>query len=243
MLSEKIERVVINDVNNKEKMQNTKKKLYLLLRKSIIDKVVRRFMIRNLAEKIVAYYPCDWTCNERIKETCICSVDNFISLIINLVVVIFFAVISSSELACLVFFLTNGMIRCYSGGIHASSHIKCLVVYLVIMFSSIFLAEVLNENANSFILLSVSVPIGCFFVNYKFGGMQKELDSEDSIKYNKRTIILTLFFGGILFLAGLIDIVLHGAIVEKYRYYLLIECFAMLVQSFSLLLEKKLCEK
>ena len=41
-------------------------------------------MLRRIAEKITNNYREDWGDNERIKEACICSVENIISLILNM---------------------------------------------------------------------------------------------------------------------------------------------------------------
>lgn len=198
-------------------------------------------MLRGVAEKIVEEYPCEWGENARLKEACICSVENVCALMINLVILMVISVLLSKEISCLVFFVTNGIIRMFSGGIHAPTHVKCISCYVGILLASIYMADLLEGEKAALYVMSAVVPILSIRINFKYGGMQTRLEAEENRKFSRYCKIMTLFFNGILVCAGLIEM-LSGREMEKgVRNALFVIAFALITQSLSLFLARKNC--
>lgn len=198
-------------------------------------------MLRCLAEKIIDDYDCDWDNDIRVKEACVCSVENIMALAINILLLTIIAILLSKEKVCFIFFLTNGFIRIFSGGIHASTHTKCISTYIIIMLISIYLAEFLQEIPIIFFVLSIMVPCFSIAVNFKYGGMQKKLEIEDNLKYSSCCKRMVLIFNSILICAGLMDLLSQNGIGISLRNIGLVESFALIVQSVSLLLARQNC--
>lgn len=198
-------------------------------------------MFRSLAEKIIDNYDSDWNNDIRVKEACVCSVENIMALVLNILILTIIAILLSKEKACFIFCLTNGSIRVFSGGIHASTHTKCILTYIAVMLISIYLAGVLQEIPIIFFLLSIMVPVFSIAVNFKYGGMQKNLDAEDNLKYSSYCKGMVLIFSSILICIGLIDLLSQKGVGISIRNFGLVESFALIVQSVSLLLARKNC--
>ena len=198
-------------------------------------------MLRKIAEKIANNYREDWGENERIKEACICSVENTLALLINLVVLTILAILLSKEKEYFLFFLVNGILRTYSGGIHAPTHTKCTLYYFAVMLTSVYLAEQLGAMSMVLSLCSLPVSIYSFAINHRYGGMQKHLAISENKKYNKFSQVLSLFVCGFLLIVSWTDYLCGGILQNSARAMLWIICFAMLTQSTALYLAREKC--
>jgi accessory gene regulator protein AgrB len=198
-------------------------------------------MLRRIAEIITNNYREDWGDNERIKEACICSVENIISLILNMIILIILAIFFSKEKECLVFFLVNGILRSFSGGIHAPTHTKCILSYCIIMFTSIYLAEQLGEMSPVLSCITPIVAVYAVMVNYRYGGMQKRLELSENKKYHSISVKLSTLIGAFLIVSSWIDHLRGGLLQAGTRSLLWICCFALITQTTSLFLARDKC--
>lgn len=198
-------------------------------------------MLRRIAEKIVDQYPCEWGENVRLKEACICSVENVCALVINMVILVLVSVLLSKEISCLLFFVTNGSIRMFSGGVHAPTHTKCILFYMGIMIGSIYLADLLEEVKMILYVLSAVVPILSISINFKYGGMQTRLEAEENMKFSRYCKRTALFFNGILVCASVAEIISGREMGKDVRNALFVVAFALITQSLSLFFARKNC--
>ena len=198
-------------------------------------------MYRRIAERLVDYYPYDWKENLRMKETCICGVEIVCSTLINIIILIALACLLSKQGACLIFFMINGMTRLFSGGVHAKNHRSCILFYIAVLLASVYAADYLDEIRYGMYVLCMIVPVVSISVNFKYGGMQKQLEEGERRKYKKICKYFIVMYNIILYVACGIEVMSGIPMGVDVRNSLYVGCFALLTQSISLFLGRKNC--
>ena len=198
-------------------------------------------MYRKISEKLVNIYPCDWEKNLRMKETCICGVEVVCSTFINILIIIVLACALSKKVEVFIFFTVYGMMRVYSGGIHARNHVRCIFCYTAILLISVYVSGYLANFEMGVYVLVILVPIVTLTINYMYGGKQKEVEELEGKKYEICCRRITIFFNIILIIVCLLQAFGYNNMQLNVRKYFYIQAFAMLFQSVSLFLGKNQC--
>lgn len=198
-------------------------------------------MYRNIAERLVAGYPFDWSEHSRMRETCVCGVEIVCSTLVNVIITFILLCCLSKEEACLIFFIVNGTVRIFSGGIHAKDHLNCFLTYIGILLCSAYAASYLDEIKFCLYILCIIVPVITMTINFKYGGMQSHLEIMERKKFNFYCKGFVTIYNAVLITLCMIEILSKTNLGAALRNGLYVMCFALLTQSISLFLGRKTC--
>lgn len=93
------------------------------------------------------------------------------------------------------FFITFGLIRNYSGGIHANSERKCTIITIIIIMFSVLIIKLIdyfNSYQTSIILVILSIIT--LVIIPPLDNPNKKLNQMEKLKYHKKVILMTIFF-------------------------------------------------
>lgn len=196
---------------------------------------------RKLAEKIVETYDFNWIHNIKMREVCVCSVENVIANIFNLCIVIFITTTLGIFSEAIVFICTFAVMRCYSGGAHAKRYITCISIYLCILIVSIFSAKYIADMHDTKIISMICILslVITATINYLYAAKQTFLDKRKKI-YRIKTCRFFITICVLMFIMYILKIYTRNPILT---HIILIQTFALLAQSITLLVGKKECEE
>ena len=190
---------------------------------------------RRIAEYLVREYDFDWHGNERMREACICSVENVIANVVNFLFILLLACVTGLGMQMIVFGITFAAMRIYAGGAHAKNHLYCIVMYVGIMLACIRGSQwLLNRNDTIFLAF---IMFNIFFsgiVNEKYAATQKNVTSLCEV-YQKKTMMIYWTLVTIICFLVILYIVSGNL---KYKNIVILQSFAMITQSLALLAER-----
>ena len=100
----------------------------------------------KLSDIIYRYLILPSGIDEKYKDVYLYICEAFISSLINLIIVIILSYILGITKEMLCFFITFIPLRLYGHGAHASTHFRCLILFLISMLTSITLANILTKT-------------------------------------------------------------------------------------------------
>lgn len=162
-------------------------------------------MFPRLSNRIVDVLVENKTINSENRELYYYGFNQGLTAILNLFTVLLIGIIFGCTVQLAVFMVAYIPLRSYAGGFHASTHIRCYILSIIILC---VIALILNIDIISMALfycvgtLSVLAIILLCPVEDK----NKPLDQLESKVYKKRTIIIMLIeilFGGLFLIIGL----------------------------------------
>lgn len=191
---------------------------------------------RGIAEKLVEIYDFDWRDNLKMKEACICSVEDIIAKGVNIFLIILLAIITGLWREIIIYFLTFTTLRFYAGGVHAKNYMQCIMVYVGIMFMSIAFAKCITPLNEMILLVVVLFSISISkILNGKYSAKQKKVGTKSDLFHKK-----TMMFHGIITseMCGLfmLQMLLECRFIAQ---ILIIQSCALVVQSIALGLDRK----
>lgn len=192
---------------------------------------------RGVAEKLVEIYNFDWEENLRMKEACICSVESVIANVINVSIVILFAMLTGLVKEIAVYFVTFGALRFYAGGAHAKNYGQCITLYICIMCASIFAVKFFVNLSEicTYCICAVSIVLSGW-LNGKYAARQKTVGTR-SIEYRKKALTIHKIISVFMTLVC-IDYPYSSSFWQE---MILIQAFALTVQSMALFINRKEC--
>ena len=197
-------------------------------------------MYREAAERIVDIYDINWEKNMRMKEACICSVENIIANAVNISLVFLITTALGILTESLIFIVTFAAIRFYSGGAHAKNYTKCLLTYLCLLLVSVSTAKlliVIQDNKVINIICIISMVIATI-INYKYAATQIFLGEYISSYRKKACGIFIILYIFMITLCILIPRVTDLNVRDVMQEIILIQSLSLLAQSTALLVEK-----
>lgn len=195
-------------------------------------------LYRGVAERLVDIYDFDWQNNHRMKETCICSVENVIANGINLLLIVALMLISGWWFEIVIYFFTFGVLRCYSGGAHAKNHLKCIAIYTFTMLVSIWSTKMLfPEEALYTGILMLLCMLFAGVMNRKYAAKQKSIGNR-SVDYRKKVFVTYCMISLIMVSMFLVYI---GTGQDVYRQAVMIQTCAMVAQSVGVFMGRSEC--
>lgn len=165
--------------------------------------------------------------DEKYKDVYLYICEAFISSLINLIIVIIISYILGITKEMLCFFITFISLRLYGHGAHASTHLRCLMLFLISMLTSIAFAGFLAKTF-FYIPIILTGLICCFFIQYRYSA-----DKHGNRRYRNQKLYRFIFPWMICLLAG---IFLFIPCEPKYT---IISALGIYVQSISLILKKE----
>lgn len=151
----------------------------------------------------------------------------FISLIINLAVLFLAAILINKIVELVTFLIFFCVLRHVSGGYHAKTHLRCLVIsllsYIVIVFINNFLSSYKLET----IIICTLFSIIMIFKYAPVENVNKPLSNNEIKKYKKRSRI-------IIILQSIVILTCYFVINTKTQIYLTAS-LSILIQSLTLI--------
>lgn len=195
-------------------------------------------LYRNVAEWIIEEYDFEWNDNLRMKEACICSVENVIANVINMGMLVTLALITGFRSEIFIYFFTFAAMRTYAGGGHAKNHLRCILTYICIMISAIICAKCLvSVIGKNLLIICVLALVLAGWVNMKYGSRQREL-GERKAAYRKKLLLIYLIITVFML------IIMAGYLQSRSVFLgemLMIQSFALMAESISLYTIRKEC--
>lgn len=115
--------------------------------------------------------------------------------IINIAITILIGILFGMLKECVCLFITFFILRKFTGGLHASKYIYCLISSIVFVILSLFIIKYLEQNSYHILFLSVlivSILLICFFA--PVDSKSKKLSIKEKKVYKYFSIILSLIF-------------------------------------------------
>lgn len=196
---------------------------------------------RDLAEKIVETCDFNWKNNVKMKEVCICSVENIVANIFNLCVAIFITTMLGIFSESLVFIGTFAVMRCYSGGAHAKNYVRCISTYLCILIICIFSARNIAglQDIKLISIISILSIVIAAVINYRYAAKQIFLDKRKQLYRAKASGIFS-WICVFMIIMYILNLYTRTPIITE---IILIQAFALLAQSIALLAGRKECKE
>lgn len=193
---------------------------------------------RGTAEKLVEIYDFDWEENLRMKEACICSVESVIANVINISIVILFAMLTGLVKEIAVYFVTFGAMRFYAGGAHAKNYLQCITLYICIMCANIFAVKFFLDLSEicTYCICAISIVLSGW-LNGKYAARQKTVGTR-SIEYRKNALTIHKMISVFMIFVCIGYPHMNSSFWQE---IILIQAFALTVQSMALFINRKEC--
>lgn len=146
-----------------------------------------------------------FVCTDK-KEICKYGLENLVISILEILSILFFAILIGNFLYTLIFIVTIVLIRRYTGGYHAKTKLGC---YIILIEIYLFFSMVLKFISPVYI-----VPLGILvilFLNYmvwKYAPIvnsNKKIDKKEMETYRKFSMTITAVFSVLIVVGFLID--------------------------------------
>lgn len=165
--------------------------------------------------------------DEKYRDVYLYLCETFISTFINLFIIILVSLVLGKTTEMLCFFITFIPLRLFGHGAHASTHSRCLALFLIIMLSSITFASFLVETSFYLPIILIGL-ICCFFLQYRYS-----TDKQGNRRYQYQKLYQFAFPWTICLL---VCVLLFLSFKPRYT---VISAFGIYVQSISLILKKE----
>lgn len=134
--------------------------------------------------------------------------------------------------------IISASLKRYSGGVHATSPNRCLIIGILISLISVYISEILfkyNNSINLIIisLISIFLSIIIFYKKAPVGNKNKPLKNVETrnIMRKKLFFLLKIYYISILVFSIMI---LNGSLTVKYVKYIYCIQLGVLLQAFSI---------
>lgn len=152
-------------------------------------------MVKFLSEKIADFFIGDTEEYKHERDVYVYGCEVLCSVLLNIIVVCAVGVIFRNLFGCMVFFASFAIVRHFSGGYHANTHLKCnliLLINCIAVMEMITLAVMYRMLGN---VLSCLAMVFAVVVIYKFAPMDnenKEIPMEKRKGLKQKSVIVVL---------------------------------------------------
>ena len=161
-----------------------------------------------------------------------------IHTIIALILTTFTGYIITKPIQIIIITIISASLKRYSGGVHATSPNRCLIIGILISLISVYISEILfkyNNSINLIIisLISIFLSIIIFYKKAPVGNKNKPLKKVETrnIMRKKLFFLLKIYYISILVFSIMI---LNGSLTVKYVKYIYCIQLGVLLQAFSI---------
>ncbi len=115
--------------------------------------------------------------------------------IINITVTVLIGIFFGMLKECICLFITFFILRKFTGGLHASKYIYCLISSIVLMILSLFIIKYLEQNSYHILFLSVLIVATLLIWFFApIDNKSKKLSIKEKKVYKYFSVILSLIF-------------------------------------------------
>ena len=173
--------------------------------------------IEQLCENISNYIAKELNLEQDRKSVVNYGIFAFIHMIICIVLIILFGIIFNVMIEALIISFTTSILRKSSGGVHASSPERCVVIGTISTIIMALISKNLNLSCNLNILLGVFVFAFSYYIIYKLApvdSISKPINNPNKISKLKKT---SINITSIYLLISIINVVVYF-FTENYIY-------------------------
>ena len=114
-----------------------------------------------------------------------------INIFITILIGIFFGMLKE----CVCLFITFFILRKYTGGLHASKYIYCLISSIVLIILSLFIIQYLEQNSCHMLFLGILIVFTILiWIFAPIDNKRKKLSIKEKKVYKYFSVILSLIF-------------------------------------------------
>jgi accessory gene regulator B len=157
------------------------------------------------------------------------SIEVVTALIVNIVSTFILFVVFGRLLECIIFFAVFSPLRTYSGGYHASTHLKCYLLSMAMMLIVIFCLSIISESA--YYMISAVLGLFSTLTIFMFSPVEdknRPLDEKEVKVYRKISL-------RVLAVEGLALILL---LISHMEFYALVVSLGLAVTAVSVIVAK-----
>lgn len=187
----------------------------------------------NIADKIARELNAD---NDK-KEVIAYGMFALVQMVISIMLVIIFGCIFGVTIEALIISFTTSILRKYSGGVHASSPVNCIILGTSICVVQAVLAVAIIKHVNIYIIIIFGglVCLWSYYIIYKLAPVDNIAKPIKRQKRRNKMKRVSLIILSIYLIILLIDVVLYIYIrQEKILIYFLCICLGIAWQTFTL---------
>ncbi len=150
-------------------------------------------MANRVAVKIADFLCKNNTIRDEDKDIYIYGFEIFFSNVINFTIVIVLGFLLKQFYQALLFYIAFVITRSYSGGYHASTYLKCNIVFASVFLVTMLLSRILLPTISLvYLLVFMAIYIGCILEYAPIVNSNKQLLDADKIRYRKISIAISI---------------------------------------------------
>ena len=152
-------------------------------------------MTNRVAVKIADFLCKNNTIRDEDKDIYIYGFEIFFSNLINFTIVVVLGYLLGLFFNAMLFYIAFVITRSYSGGYHASTYLKCNIIFASVFLITMFTSRLLLPTISLvYLLVFMAIYIGCIFEYAPIENSNKPLLESDKLKYRKISIVISICF-------------------------------------------------
>lgn len=163
-------------------------------------------MIRFGAESIAAFLCPKSIIDEEESDICVYGLELLLTGFVNVASIILLGILFNKIGLAFIYLFLMMVIRTYSGGYHASTHLRCILLFMITFGITLGIYECVKEwNLNLFLFYLVEVGLGVVGYCSPIENANKELSVVQCKKYKFISVLLYALVNSIsilLFIIG-----------------------------------------
>lgn len=153
-------------------------------------------MIHNLATKMASIFVFQEICDKEDADIYTYACEAIISAVVNIIIATVVSLLLGHVVSGITYTLAFALLRRHTGGHHAKSHFRCILVFNCMLVISIgiafFISEMAIQNIIVFAITTVA-GLGIYFLA-PVECANKQLSVEQSLTARKKSRVLTIVF-------------------------------------------------
>lgn len=150
-------------------------------------------MANRVAVKIADFLCKNNTIRDEDKEIYIYGFEILFSNIINFTIVAVLGYLLGQFYQSMLFYIAFVITRSYSGGYHASTYLKCNLVFALVFLATMMISRILLPTISLvYLLVFLAIYIGCIMEYAPIENSNKKLSESEKLKYRKNSIIISI---------------------------------------------------
>lgn len=148
-------------------------------------------MVESFANKVTSFLICNKTINDEEYDLYLYAFETLIAFIVNILAILFTGYVLNRLSETILFLVCYCPIRQFTGGYHADNYKKCLIVFISIYITNIYLVNILSYKKLDFIIIILMFLsyIGiCYLAPLEH--RNKPLSKKERINYKRITVCL-----------------------------------------------------
>ncbi len=150
-------------------------------------------MAHRAAVKIADFLCKNNTIQDEDKDIYIYGFEIFLSNLINFTIVAVLGYLLNQFNEAMLFYVAFVTTRSYSGGYHASTYLKCNIIFASVFLITMLVSRILLPTISLvYLLVFMAIYIGCILEYAPIENSNKKLLESDKIRYKKISIVISI---------------------------------------------------